>query len=248
MLLTLALMILYRDRAQGINIWINTGDVDRALDRIPRRFAAETTILRHLSQNQNDYLGALKMIQRNHRLMFVHAYQSLVWNHAASARWKIFGEKVVEGDLVLAEKHHEAEREEVDADGEVVIQAVGDDRAADLEDKYTRARPLTREDAQSDKYTIYDVVLPTPGFDVEYPRNSIGDFYKTFMGSERGGYLDPHDMRRPYKDFSLSGSYRKLTARPSKDVTFEIKAYTDEHEQFVEVRIFASFNPFHLCS
>ena len=61
-----------------------------------------------------------------------------------------------------------------------------------------------------------------------------GNSYRSFMASERGGGLDPLDTRRPWKDTSLSGSYRKLFAKPRSDITFEVKAYDDEDEQFVE--------------
>ena len=54
------------------------------------------------------------------------------------------------------------------------------------------------------------------------------------MASDRGGGLDPYDMRRNWKDISLSGSYRKLVARPISDVSYEVKAYTESDEQFVE--------------
>jgi len=77
-------------------------------------------------------------------------------------------------------------------------------------------------------------VLPTPGYDIEYPDNDIGDFYREFMASERGGGLDPADMRRLQKDFSLSGSYRKILAQVGKDLSFEVKTYHEENEQLVE--------------
>ena len=228
-----------RARAQGIHHFMQTGDLNRAIDRIPRKFSAETTIIRHLSHpgHQNDFLGALKMIQRNHRLMYVHAYQSLVWNHAASERWRLYGNSVVEGDLVIIKKEDQeasSANPGVDADGEVVVQAAEDDRAVELDDIFTRARPLSQPETESGKYSIFDIVLPTPGFDVVYPSNEIGTFYTSFMAGERGGGLDPNDMRRPYKDFSLSGSYRNLIALPLKPVTFELRSYVHEDEQFVE--------------
>ena len=125
-------------------------------------------------------------------------------------------------------------RDEVDENGEVVIHAAADDSAVTHDDLYQRARPLTAEEAEGEKYTIFDIVLPTPGFDIEYPGNDIGDYYKEFMGSERGGGLDPADMRRKIKDFSLSGSYRKFIGLVGKDLTFEIKSYKEETEQLAE--------------
>jgi tRNA pseudouridine13 synthase len=52
-------------------------------------------------------------------------------------------------------------------------------------------RQLTEDDL--DKYTIFDVVMPLPGFDVEYPSGSIGELYMEIMKADG---LDPHRMRR----------------------------------------------------
>ena len=123
--------------------------------------------------------------------------------------------------------------EEIDADGEAIVHPADDDRAGNIEDNFTRARALTEEEAGSREYSIFDNVLPPPRFDVLYPANDMSDVYKDFMASERGGGLDPFDMRRKWKDMSLSGSYRKLLARPINDVSYEIKTYEEENEQFV---------------
>lgn len=227
-------------RAYALNLFKETGRLHPALDELPRKFSAEASIIRHLAnpERKNDYLGALQTISRNLRLMYVHAYQSLVWNVAASERWKHHGSKIIEGDLVLVEEHKEKSEsanqlEETDADGEAIVHPADDDRAGSIEDNFTRARALTKEEADCGDYTIFDVVLPTPGFDILYPANDMSDVYKNFMASERGGGLDPLDMRRKWKDVSLSGSYRKFLARPGDDVSYEIKAYEEENEQFV---------------
>ena len=229
-------------RSGAIHTFQTTGKAQHALADLPRKFSAESAIIRHLGSRPNqaqDYLGAIQSIQRNLRLMYVHAYQSLVWNMAASKRWSTYGDSVVQGDLVLVTEHLDKEesiqkREEVDEDGEPIIQAAAEDRAANVEDLFTRARALSKEEAESGKYTIFDVVLPIPGFDILYPANELGKFYEEFMASPRGGGLDPHDMRRQQKDFSLSGSYRKVLAKPGKDSSFEIKEYERDDEQFVE--------------
>ena len=226
-------------RAHAIYSFKTTGHAN--LNDMPRKFSAETGIIRHLTRKyqNNDYLGALHSIPRNLRLMYVHAYQSMVWNVAASERWKRFGPTVIEGDLVLIHEHAEKKetvikKEYVDEDGEAIVHPAADDRAADPDDMFTRARALSKEEAESGSYTIFDIVLPTPGYDILYPVNEMERFYTEFMGSERGGGLDPHDMRRKWKDVSLSGNYRKLLAKPGKDIDFEIRVYDNDDEQFVE--------------
>ncbi|KAL1985821.1 hypothetical protein VTN96DRAFT_7313 [Rasamsonia emersonii] len=224
-------------RAEAIHMFQTTGKINAALDKMPRKFSAESSLIRHLGRARNDYLGALQSIPRNLRLMYVHAYQSLVWNFAASERWRLYGDKVVEGDLVIINEHKDSdvseEHGDVDADGEVIVVPQAEDSANKAEDVFTRARPLSAEEAASGKYTIFDIVLPLPGFDVVYPANEMTEFYKRFMGSEQGGHLDPFDMRRKWKDVSLSGSYRKLLSRPGPDYSFEVRRYTQDDEQFV---------------
>jgi tRNA pseudouridine13 synthase len=232
-----------RARAQALDIWQRTKDGNKALQNMPRKFSAETNIIRHLSStnkgkktNEQDWQGAISCVVRGLRLMYVHAYQSLVWNMCAGKRWETYGNKVVEGDLVIVGAKNgddEPMADGVDEDGEVIINPGNDDRAAH-EDDFERARPLSKAEAESGKYSIFDVVLPLPGFDVKYPENEVGEFYKEFMGSERGGGLDPHKMERKWKDISLSGGYRKLMAKPDSKVKWEIKTYSNVEEKLVE--------------
>ena len=230
-----------KNRAEAIHIFQTTGNVNDALNKLPRKFSAESNLIRHLGRVKNDYLGALQTIPRNLRLMYVHAYQSLVWNFAAGERWRLHGDKVVEGDLVIVQEHRDKEKAEaaepastVDADGEIIIVPQGEDSAYAAEDAVTRARALTAEEAASGKYSIFDVVLPQPGFDINYPANEMTDFYRRFMGSEQGGGLDPFNMRRKWKDASLTGSYRKILSRMGADFSFDVKLYTEDIEQFVQ--------------
>ncbi|KAF2652942.1 tRNA pseudouridine synthase D [Lophiostoma macrostomum CBS 122681] len=239
-----------RLRAKGLHIWESTQSAGDALRILPKKFSAERNVIQHLgSRNQKtgrydraqDWQGALMTIPRGLRLMYVHAYQSLVWNVVAGKRWTMLGNKVVEGDLVLVHEHKDKEggyteeaKDTVDQDGEVVINPAGEDSAFKNDDAFERARPLTKKEVESGRYTVFDIVLPQPGFDVEYPGNAIGEFYKEFMGSERGGGLDPHNMRRKWREISLSGGYRKFLSKPLQTMSFEIKEYTMREQQLVE--------------
>ncbi|RKF62237.1 Multisubstrate pseudouridine synthase 7 [Erysiphe neolycopersici] len=210
-------------------------NLEEALAILPKRFSAERSILQHLrNRNSTDYLEALLRVSRNLRLMYVHAYQSYVWNKVVSERWARYSDKVIVGDLVLIESQPKdnATNSQFDECGEVIVRPAAHDIAVTRENIFDRARALTAEEVESGKFSISDIVLPLPGFDVEYPANDIGEYYKIFMASEEGGGLDPANMRRKQRDFSLSGSYRKLIATVS-NIGFKAKIYHDENEQLV---------------
>ncbi|POR34114.1 Multisubstrate pseudouridine synthase 7 [Tolypocladium paradoxum] len=205
-------------------------DIAKAAKIMPGRFTAEACILRHLTRLGNgsmkDFPGAVTHITRGLRSMYLHAYQSHVWNHVASRRWELHGEKVIKGDLVIAEGEAFPLVSGQDQDGDDIVNPVeeGDDDAV-------HARPLTEEEASSGRYTIHDVVLPSPGYDVVYPDNEIGAFYDEFMGREDNGGLDPNKMRRLRREFSLPGRYRKLMNRFLAEPSIEFRLYTDDTEQ-----------------
>ena len=59
-------------------------DIKRALKEFPKYLSYENAILNHLLKNENDYVGALRRLPLSLRKMFVHAYQSYVFNKALS--------------------------------------------------------------------------------------------------------------------------------------------------------------------
>lgn len=205
-------------------------DPEKAAKMMPGRFAAESCIVRHLTRSgkgsMKDYGGALTHITRGLRSMYLHAYQSYVWNHVASRRWELHGGKVVQGDLVIAEGEAAPVAGGQDQDGDDIVNPVEDDDEASV-----RARPLTEEEASSGRYTIHDVVLPSPGYDVVYPDNEVGKFYQDFMAREENGGLDPHRMRRLRREFSLPGRYRKLMSRFLAAPSVDFRLYADDVEQ-----------------
>ncbi|RDA94173.1 hypothetical protein CP533_6635 [Ophiocordyceps camponoti-saundersi (nom. inval.)] len=200
-------------------------DIEEAAKLMPSRFAAETCILRHLTRqgkaSAKDFGGALTHITRGLRSMYLHAYQSYVWNHAASTRWELYGSSVVEGDLILVDEALNKEEDQEDEDENANF-------LTDPTTTTTTARPLTAEEALTNRYTIQDVVLPSPGYAVTYPTNALGKFYQDFMA--RDG-LDPHKMRRLRREFSLSGHYRKLVCRFLAPPAIDFRLYGDDAEQ-----------------
>ena len=208
-------------------IWEQTKDAKQAIKMMPKRNVAEFTILSHLAtkvKNENtgeytpdDYFTAILKIPRNLRLIYIHSYQSYIWNLATSHRVTQHGLKLIPGDLVLEKKEEVAVVDEDNFEIEDVAK-----------DNFITAKPLTEEDIQSGKYSIFDIILPTPGFDIHYPA-FMRDFYEEVMKKDD---LSPFEMIRKVKEFSLPGSYRNILGKP-KNMNFKILNYINENDDIL---------------
>ena len=67
---------------------LESGDFRAALKSFPKHLRLERTMLGHLSENQDDYIGAFRKLPRYTLLLFIHAFQSLLFNECLSARIK----------------------------------------------------------------------------------------------------------------------------------------------------------------
>lgn len=117
----------------------------------------------------------------------------------ASERIKMDPFKVLVGDLVLAEER------DLEADaGMFDVRFPGNSDPSSVPASYrgnpdrswttassVKVKVLTAEDL--DEYTLADVVLPLPGFDIKYPEGPLYEKYKDIMAADG---LDPAKMRR----------------------------------------------------
>lgn len=182
-------------------IWWETRNAKEILSKVPRRHSLERLLLQGLaSQGSNNFCNALLSIPRNTRLMYVHSYQSFVWNTMVSRRIRQFGLMPVIGDLVF--DHSDSSSRDPDS---------------------SREQPhiITAENIRN--YTIHDVVMPLPGYDIMYPKNEAYSWYREML--ENDG-LNIDKLRHSNKDYSLPGAYRKVIIKPS-DVSWQLYNYDD---------------------
>jgi tRNA pseudouridine13 synthase len=66
-------------------------DYESALLLLDNRDRIEKVILLALRKHPNGYYNAFESLSRNNRFIYVHAYQSYIWNRAVTERFKIFG-------------------------------------------------------------------------------------------------------------------------------------------------------------
>jgi tRNA pseudouridine13 synthase len=151
--------------------------------------------------------------------MYVHAYQSYVWNVVASARLRMSSSSILVGDLVLVNPENgvsdELDLDDPDAGTEFHL--------PESENKDNLAvKVLTEADIESGQYSIYDIVLPTPGYDVIYPTHP--DLRQAYIDTMAPDSLDPFDMRRVVREVSMVGHYRRVVHQP-EDVSWDIIRY-----------------------
>lgn len=182
-------------------IWWEKRNAKELLSKVPKRHSLERLLLQGLaSQGSNNYCNALVSIPRNTRLMYVHSYQSYVWNTMVSRRIHQFGLTPVVGDLVFDNSDCSAR----DPDG-------------------SRERPHVITAENINNYTIHDVVMPLPGYDIMYPENEAHTWYREML--EKDG-LSIDNLRHSNKDYSLPGAYRKVIIKPS-NVSWQLYNYND---------------------
>lgn len=151
--------------------------------------------------------------------MYVHAYQSYVWNAIVSERIKTYGvEKPIVGDLVfdvdsptkVAEIEEQDNAELPSEEGSFFLRLHQQNKSNSGLDDESQQKPsrkggrkpwvapkvktLAAEDLEN--YTIFDVIMPLPGIDVAFPGGSLGERYKEFLIADG---LDPNNFVRKQK-------------------------------------------------
>ncbi|KAK3135128.1 hypothetical protein QOZ80_5BG0414940 [Eleusine coracana subsp. coracana] len=214
------------------------GDIDRALRNFPRHLVAERAILQCLKKCPGNYLQALKGIPRTLRLMYVHSYQSFLWNHAASLRVEKYGiSQVVEGDLV-----YDKECPLVEATSVYTSEADDGHTNSSEADLYSETQPdeviqsvkkVNSEDMLKGTYTFDDVVLPLPGSQALFPGNEVAEVYHHLARKDGISLTENAHGVKEFSITNMKGGYRRVFQRPI-DFEWELLNYTDDSSSLAE--------------
>ncbi|KOM52951.1 hypothetical protein LR48_Vigan09g161000 [Vigna angularis] len=228
--------------AKARKYYKESNDVVGTLKQLPRYLVAERAVLQSLKTSPGNYLQALKSIPRTLRMLYIHSYQSYLWNHAASKRVQNYGtEQVVLGDLVYCKGNSTAKVEEfVGSEYAEDCSAGGyasnneDDISVDIhEDINTCVKVVDAEDLNSGYYTIDDVILPMPGSRVKYPTNNIANVYEDLTKKDGISLTESVHKVEEFSITSITGCYRRVFQKPI-NFEWELLAYSDSNKQLVE--------------
>ncbi|CAL5339704.1 unnamed protein product [Camellia sinensis] len=213
-----------------------SNDIDGTLKQLPRYMVAERAILQCLKKCPGNYLQALKAIPRTLRMMYVHSYQSYLWNHAASMRVQKNGiDQVVLGDLVYC-KGESTEKVTGISSSECEGDSCNDtyecsqlDEISETvlpEEKSNSVKAIDEDDLVAGNYTTEDVVLPLPGSRVIYPSNDIGKVYHDLAKKDAISLTESVHSVKEFSITNMTGGYRRVFQK-LKDFEWEILRYTD---------------------
>ncbi|CAN6981524.1 unnamed protein product [Brassica oleracea var. botrytis] len=219
-----------------------TGDIDGTLRQLPRYLVAERAILQCLKKCPGNYLQALKGIPRTLRMMYVHSYQSYLWNNAASLRVQKYGtSQVVLGDLVstkvddakrivgsLNSEQKENSEEALDCD------QLDDTAVVDLPgERSDLVKVVGIEDVEAGTYPTSDIVLPLPGSRVIYPSNDIAEIFHDLAKKDGISLTESIHGVKEFSITSMTGGYRRVFQKPI-DFEWELLTYTDSNKPLAE--------------
>eukprot|EP00250_Pteridium_aquilinum_P011521 c20125_g1_i1 orf=439-2703(-) len=231
-----------QDVMEARDYFMKTKDADGTLLRMPRQFVTERAVLAGLRKSPGNYLQAINSIPRTMRMMFVHSYQSYLWNHAASKRIELYGvSRVVEGDLVLCSDSENdviaSKSEAVEEDESIFSEAFEEENGHDnevlMDVVSSSVKHVTADDVACEKFSIIDVVLPMTGSKTSLPANDVASVYEELAKRDS---LDLRQSSHNVKEFSflhLSGSYRRLI-QVAKDFDWKIIKYDDHTRALAE--------------
>lgn len=211
--------------AEARIIFKETGDAKMAHKKLDRLDKIEAKILWAICSHGIDNPQAvLNAVPRNITLMYIHAYQSFVWNQVVSRRFREFGKAPIIGDLVFDDTETQ-ENDESSCTNE--SESIEGNTTGETESQVNLQKIKLLKEDDLDKYSLADVIMPQPGWKVTYPSYALS-WYEEFLGED--GLTT--NLKQKNKNFTLGGSYRKILQKPL-NLSWKMKHYNAKDEDLV---------------
>lgn len=154
-------------------------------------------------KNKNNFFGAFNELAQNTKSLYLHSYQSYIWNLTLSKRLQSFGTKVLPGDLVY----------NPEIEGQPWAKRT--------------VRHITPEEVNTT--CISDIVLPLFGHSVDMPDNECKQYIVDLLKEDN---LTLEKLAGLHRQLSLPGEYRQIIVKPG-DVSWRCLRYSADDEKLV---------------
>ncbi len=174
-------------------VW-DTGDFKEGLKMYPVRLQFERAMMNHLISNPEDYTGAFRVLSKNLQKMFLHAYQSYIFNLILNRRIRL-GLSIHEayvGDIVCF-------KNEIGMPDTSRLQKVTEDNLDGINNLIIRGRAF--------------VTAPIVGYDTEFAEGKPGEIEREVAGELN---IDLEDFKVPAMPELSSKGLRKEIILPFK--------------------------------
>lgn len=183
--------------------FLQTEDAKGTLSLMPEFKVRERALLESLHRfgmTEEGCIQAWFSLPHSMRIFYIHAYSSKIWNEAVSYRLTTYGPRVVEGDLVSLDEGGDEEHF-----------------------PSSHVHLVTEEEESANIYAIHQVVLPVLGYNIQYPKNKVGQWYQEILS--RDG-LQTCRFKVPTLKLNVPGCYRKILKQPH-NVSYQL---IEEHD------------------
>ncbi|XP_004694841.1 PREDICTED: pseudouridylate synthase 7 homolog-like protein [Condylura cristata] len=204
----IGLALLKNEMVKAVKLFLTPEDVDDPVNRAKKYFlqtedakgtlalmpgfkVRERAILESLhrfSMTEEGCIQAWFSFPHSMRIFYIHAYSSKIWNEAVSYRLATYGSRVVRGDLVCLDES--------------------------IEDEHftnSKVHLVTEEEESANTYAIHQVVLPVLGYNIQFPKNKVGQWYQETLC--RDG-LQTCRFKIPALKLNVPGCYRQILKHP----------------------------------
>ena len=194
----------------------------------------EGILLSELAKYPNNFKNAFLRLPRNSRTLYLHAYQSKLWNRIVSYRINKYSNAVLIGDLVSMNDTPDLPIEDLASAEESVAHTSQPTEEAETQvdgqsKPYSKFSITFIDESNINQFSIFDVVLPLLGTETELPKNELGTKILEYL-KEDG--LTPKDFSDIQTGFNFFGSYRKVLVKPT-ELTWKTVKYTDDKIRLV---------------
>jgi len=183
-----------KDSYEARKFLMETNDFEKALEMYPKKLNFERRVIEYLASHPQDFENALKQLPQNLIRIFIHAYQSYIFNKILSMRIKkgLPINEAIEGDIVIKDVQSE-------------------------EGVYVNEKNIEKINKEIKKGKCF-VSAPIIGYASQLAEGKAGEIEREILKNE----VEPEKFKMPYMPWLASAGMRRAVFVPLRKIDWKI--------------------------